>query len=261
VPGEPSVVDLNADVGEASDDAGVAVERALLGLVTSAHIACGGHAGDPESMRTTVQAALAAGVRVGAHPSYPDRAGFGRRPMDLSPGDLFSALASQLSALVAVTTALGTKVHSIKPHGALYGEVARGAQTYDVLLGVMAAHGGPDTALVLPSGAPAVDVARAAGVRVLREGFADRAYAADGSLVGRHVAGSVYGEPELARAQALELVTHGTVTASDGTPLTLDVDTICVHGDSPHAVAMAHAVRAGLDAAGIAVLAPSTRST
>jgi len=251
-------IDLNADVGEASDDDGIAVERALLGLVTSAHIACGGHAGDEKSMRATVQAALDGGVRIGAHPSYPDRAGFGRQPMELAAADLSAALAAQLDALVAVTASLGTKVHSIKPHGALYGEVARGEATYELLLGVMAERCGPDAALVLPSGTPAVSLAEDAGLTVLREGFADRAYAADGRLMSRREPGSVYGDPVLARAQAVALATQGTVTAFDGSSLSLDVDTICVHGDSPHAPALARAVREGLAAAGIAVRAPAT---
>jgi UPF0271 protein len=256
VPGERRTVDLSADVGEASDDDGIAVERALLGVVTSAHVACGGHAGDEASMRATVEAALAGGVHVGAHPSYPDRSGFGRRPMDMPTADLSSSLAAQLGALVAVTDSLGATVHSIKPHGALYGEVARGAATYDVLLSVMREACGPDVALVLPAASPAVALARDAGVTVLQEGFADRAYADDGGLVARHEPGSVYGDPALAQAQALEMVTNGTVRATNGTPLTLEVDTICVHGDSPHALAMAQAVRAAFVAAGIVVRAP-----
>jgi UPF0271 protein len=259
VPGERRTVDLSADVGEASDDDGIAVERALLGVVTSAHVACGGHAGDEASMRATVEAALAAGVHVGAHPSYPDRLGFGRRPMDMQTGDLSSSLAAQLGALVAVTDSLGTKVHSVKPHGALYGEVARGGAPYDLLLSVMHEQCGADTALVLPAASPAVALATGAGVTVLQEGFADRAYAPDGGLVARHEPGSVYGDPALAQAQARELVTHGTVRASDGTRLTFEVDTICVHGDSPHALAMAQAVRAACIAAGVVVRAPLTR--
>ena len=259
MPDERRAIDLNADVGEASDDEGIAIERALLGLVTSAHIACGGHAGDEKSMRATVQAALDDGVRIGAHPSYPDRAGFGRQPMELPASDLSAALASQLDALVAVTASLGTKVHSVKAHGALYSEVGRGEATYEVLVGVMAERCGPDTALVLSSGTPAVSLAEDAGLTVLREGFADRAYAADGGLVSRRQPGSVYADPALARAQALALVTQGTVTAVDGSSLFIDVDTICVHGDSPHAPALAQAVRDGLAAAGIAVRAPATR--
>jgi UPF0271 protein len=256
VPDERRRIDLNADVGEAGDEAGVAVERALLGLVTSAHVACGGHAGDDESMRSTVQAALDAGVRVGAHPSYPDRAGFGRRPMEMAAPDLASSLAGQIGALMGVAAALGTGVCSVKPHGALYGEVGGNAATFDALAGVLVTLCDPGTALVLPSGSPAVAWAARDGIAVLEEGFADRAYAADGTLLARREAGSVYSEPARAAAQALGLAERGTVAAYDGTTLTLAVDTLCLHGDSPNALAMARAVRGVLDAAGIAVAAP-----
>jgi UPF0271 protein len=256
VPVERRSIDLNADVGEADHDAGVAVERALLGLVTSAHVACGGHAGDDESMRAPVQAALDAGVRVGAHPSYPDRAGFGRRPMEMAASDLASSLAGQISALMEVASALGAAVCSVKPHGALYGEVGGNAATFDALAGVLVSLCDPGTSLVLPSGAPAVAWAQRAGIAVLEEGFADRAYTADGALLERQEPGSVYGEPARAAAQALGLAERGTVAASDGTTLRLAVDTLCLHGDSPNALAMARAVRQALAAAGIAVAAP-----
>jgi UPF0271 protein len=259
VPAERRSIDLNADLGEASDAAGAATERALLGLVTSAHIACGGHAGDDGSMRAIVQAALDAGVRVGAHPSYPDRAGFGRRPMEMAVSDLASALAGQISALIDVAASLGAEVCSVKPHGALYGEVGGDAATFDALAGVLVDLCDPGTALVLPAGSPAVAWAGRAGLAVLEEGFADRAYRADGGLVARQDPGSVFGEPERAAAQALGLATRGAVAAVDGTTLTLAVDTLCLHGDSPHALAMARAVRAALAAAGIAVAAPPQR--
>ena len=233
--------------------------RALLGLVTSAHIACGGHAGDDESMRAIVQAALDAGVRVGAHPSYPDRAGFGRRPMEMAPSDLASSLAGQISALMDVAASLGAEVCSVKPHGALYGEVGGNESTFDALAGVLVALCDPGTALVLPSGAPAVAWAGKAGIAVLEEGFADRAYTADGGLMGRHKPGAVYSEPARAAAQALGLAERGTAAASDGSTLMLAVDTLCLHGDSPNALAMAQAVREALAAAGIAVVAPPTR--
>ena len=256
MPGERRAVDLNADVGEASDDAGIAVERALLGMVTSAHIACGGHAGNPASMRATVQAAMACGVRVGAHPSYPDRDGFGRRPMEMSARALTASLTGQIGALVEVATALGTTVRSVKAHGALYGEVARGSGAFDVLLDVVVELCGPDTPLVLPSGAPALARAGERGVAVHQEGFADRAYTADGGLVARRLPGSVFDDPATAAAQALGLAERGKATAVDGTELSLPVDTLCVHGDTPNAPALAWAVRDALVAAGIAVAAP-----
>ena len=259
VPAERRSIDLNADLGEAGDEAGVAIERGLLALVTSAHIACGGHAGDEESMRATVQAALDAGVRVGAHPSYPDRAGFGRRPMEMAASDLASSLAGQIMALIDVAAALGAGLSSVKPHGALYGEVGGNAATFDALAGVLVALCDPGTALVLPSGAPAVAWAGRAGIAVLEEGFADRAYTAGGGLMARREPGSVYNEPARAAAQALGLAERGMVAASDGTTLTLAVDTLCLHGDSPNALAMARAVRTALNEAGIVVAAPPAR--
>ena len=256
VPAERRSIDLNADLGEADDDAGRAIERALLGLVTSAHIACGGHAGDDESMHAMVQAALEGGVRVGAHPSYPDRAGFGRRPMEMAASDLASSLADQIGALIKVAASLGASVCSVKPHGALYGEVGGHAGTFDALVGVVVDLCDPGTALVLPAGAPALTWAEKAGLAVLEEGFADRAYTSDGRLLDRRQPGSVYNDPEQAAAQALGLAQWGTVRAADGTTLTLAVDTLCLHGDSPNALAMARAVRRGLSDAGIAVAAP-----
>jgi 5-oxoprolinase (ATP-hydrolysing) subunit A len=259
VPGEPRTVDLNADVGEAEDAAGIAVERELLALVTSAHVACGGHAGDDESMRATVQAALAHGVRVGAHPSYPDREGFGRRDMDMAAADLASTLRAQIGALSEVARTCGTRVQSVKPHGALYAEVGRGGDACAVLLGVMGDLCGDDVAVVLPSGAPALAVIAGTGRPALREGFADRAYAADGGLVSRHRPGAVLSDVHSAGVQALGLVEDGTVRADDGTMLSLAVDTICVHGDSPNAAAIAEAVRVALAGAGVVVSAPAAR--
>jgi UPF0271 protein len=253
---EGRAIDLNADLGEAADEAGRTAERALLALVTSAHIACGGHAGDEVSMREMVHAARDADVRVGAHPSYPDRTGFGRQPMEMTADDLASSLRRQIGDLVDVAGSSGVRVRSVKAHGALYGEVARQHATCDVLLDVMRDLCGPDVCLVVPSGAPAVVWARDAGVTVLREGFTDRAYTAEGGLVARSQPGSVYSDPGLAAAQALGLATDGTVIAGDGTVLTLAVDTLCVHGDSPNAPALARAVRRALAAAGVAVVAP-----
>jgi UPF0271 protein len=249
-------IDLNADVGEATEPEGVEAERGLLGLVTSAHVACGGHAGNEETMRATVEAALAHGVRVGAHPSYPDTEGFGRRPMDIDRDDLRRSLGVQLRALATVCAKAGTEIASVKPHGALYGEVAKGGAIYLVLRAVMAAECPRDTALVLPSACPAIAAALRDGVPALEEGFCDRAYRADGSLVARSEPGAVLGDPGEAAGQALSLA-RGAICASDGTLLTLWVDTLCIHGDSPGAVAIATAVRRALEDSGIEVLAPA----
>jgi UPF0271 protein len=249
-------IDLNADVGEATEPDAVEVERGLLSLVTSAHVACGGHAGNEDTMTATVGAALNRGVRVGAHPSYPDIEGFGRRPMDIDRDELRRALSEQLRALAGVCAKAGTEIASVKPHGALYGEVAKGGAIYLVLRAVMAAECPRDTTLVLPSGCPAMAAALRDGVPAIEEGFCDRAYRSDGGLVGRSEPGAVLGDPEEAAGQALSLA-RGAICASDGTILTLWVDTLCIHGDSPGAVAIATAVRRVLEDSGIEVLAPA----
>jgi 5-oxoprolinase (ATP-hydrolysing) subunit A len=240
-------VDLNADVGEATDDAGITVERDLLDLVTSVHVACGGHAGDEASMQATVAAALERGVQVGAHPSYPDREGFGRRPLDISASALEASLRNQIRALVEVCRARDTTVHSVKAHGALYGEVAQGGAALDALRAAVSACCQPGTALVLLAGSPAVALCRGDGVTVHEEGFCDRAYAADGTLVGRSEEGAVFSDPGQAARQAVELATNGTV------------DTLCIHGDSPGAVELATAVRRALQTAGVGVTAAPDR--
>lgn len=248
-------VDLNADVGEATDAPGVDAERALLGLVTSVHIACGGHAGDDESMKAIVDAALAQGVRVGAHPSYPDRAGFGRTPMEIDRVALGASLSDQLRALHGICRAAGAPLESVKAHGALYEEVAKGGAVYETFREAVRGCLGDGVALVLPSGCRATAMALRDGVRILEEGFCDRAYRRDGGLVDRSEPGSVLTEPALAAAQALSLA-RGAVVAADGCVLTLWVDTLCVHGDSPGAVALATAVRRVMADAGIGVSAP-----
>jgi UPF0271 protein len=206
-------------------------------------------------MEATVRAALAAGVRVGAHPSYPDREGFGRRPLDLAPGELTSSLRAQLGDFRTVAYSCGTTVHSVKAHGALYGEVAAGGEGYRALVDAVKEECPPGTALVLRAGSPAVALARSAGFAVLEEGFCDRAYGPDGELVSRQVAGAVYDDPARAVHQALGLVRQGTVELADAEPLRVRVDTLCLHGDSPNAAAMAAAVRAALEADGIEVMA------
>ena len=248
-------IDLNADVGEATEPAAVETERALLGLVTSAHVACGGHAGNEETMRATVEAALEHGVRVGAHPSYPDTEGFGRRPMDIDRDELRRSLSRQLRALAAVGATAGTEIASVKPHGALYGEVAKGGAIYLVLRAVMADECRGAT-MVLPSGCPAMAAALRDDVPAIEEGFCDRAYLPDGGLVDRSIPGAVLADPAEAAGQALSLA-RGAICTSDGTLLTLWVDTLCIHGDSPGAVAIAVAVRRELEQSGIEVLAPA----
>ena len=251
-------IDLNADVGEASDAAGLEVERTLLGLVTSVHVACGGHAGDDDSMQATVAAALEHDVRVGAHPSYPDRAGFGRQPMDIDRAELGASLARQLRSLDRICRAAGTTVQAVKAHGALYEEVAKGGAVYETFRDAARDSVGEDAALVLPSGCRALAMVLRDGMTAWEEGFCDRAYRPDGGLVDRAEAGAVLTDPGAAAAQALSLA-RGAVVAHDGSVLTLWVDTLCIHGDSPGAMAIATAVRTAMADVGIKVRAPAVR--
>ena len=188
-------IDLNADVGEATDEAGIEVERTLLGLVTSVHVACGGHAGDDDSMTATVAAALEHGVRVGAHPSYPDRVGFGRAPLEIDRAELGASLADQLQALQRIGRKAGTTVDSVKAHGALYVEVAKGGAVYETFRDAVRRSVGDDASLVLPSGCRATAMALRDGMRSSEEGFCDRAYRGDGGLVDRSTPGAVVEDP------------------------------------------------------------------
>jgi 5-oxoprolinase (ATP-hydrolysing) subunit A len=249
-------IDLNADVGEATEAAGLEVERALMGLVTSVHVACGGHAGDDDTMQATVAAALEHDVAVGGHPSYPDRAGFGRQPLDIDRADLGASLAGQLRALERICRAAGTTVQSVKAHGALYEEVAKGGAVYETFRDAARDSVGEETALVLPSGCRALAMVLRDGLTAWEEGFCDRAYRPDGGLVDRAEAGAVLSDPGAAAAQALSLA-RGAVVAHDGSVLTLWVDTLCIHGDSPGAVAIATAVRTAMGDVGIPVIAPA----
>jgi UPF0271 protein len=226
-------IDLNADLGEGvGDDAG------LLELVTSANVACGFHAGDPLTMRRVAAVAAERGVAIGAHVSYHDREGFGRRPVAVAPDELAAQVLYQLGALEACCRAAGTRVRYVKPHGALYNTAARDPQTAAAVVDGVRAFGGL-AVLALP-GCELARRAEAAGLGAVAEGFADRAYAPDGSLVPRDTPGAVLEDEGAIAAQAVELA-GGAVRS------------ICVHGDSPGAVAAARRVRAALEHAGIAV--------
>jgi UPF0271 protein len=224
--------------------------------VTTAHIRCGGHAGDEKSMTTTVAAALEHSVRVGAGPTYLDTAGFGHRPTDIDRGELGRSLCDQLGALTGVCEAAGTKIESVKAHGALYEEVAKGGAVYETLRDAVRATCGGGTALVLPSGCRAMAMCLRDDLAACEEGFCDRAYRPDGGLVERATSGAVLDEPEAAAAQALSLA-RGAVVAADGSLLTLWVDTLCIHADTPAAVAIATAVRRVMGEAGFEVTAPA----
>jgi len=252
--GAGATIDLNADLGEGFGPWPGPEDPGLVGLVTTAHIACGFHAGDPATMRRAVDAAVAAGTVVGAHPSYPDLVGFGRRALDVSPEQVAQDVLYQIGALDGIARAAGTRVRSVKPHGALYHRLATDEACAAALAAAVAAYGA-DLCLVVPAASVAGAVAAAAGVRVVTEAYCDRAYRADGRLVARGSAGALLTDPAEAAGQALLLATEGRVRAVDGTTLTLCPATLCVHGDTPGAAAIAVAVRRALEQAGVRVTA------
>ena len=245
-------MDINSDLGEGYGAWTMGDDAAMLAIVSSANVACGFHAGDPQSILGTLREAAARGVAVGAHVSYPDRVGFGRRRMDVAPGELTADVIYQIGALRGLAAAAGTSVRYVKPHGALYNTIAADAAQADA---VIAAIRAVDPTLILMglAGAPVLGRARAAGLRVVAEAFADRAYTASGALVSRREPGAVLHDPELVAARMLRLATEGTIEAADGSVLRLEAQSICVHGDSPAAVAMARSIRARFEAEGVAI--------
>ncbi|MCZ4068483.1 LamB/YcsF family protein [Microbacterium sp. H37-C3] len=247
-------MDLNADLGETVEGVATADDAAMFALVSSASIACGGHAGDAASMRTAVAGAAAARVAVGAHPSYLDRAGFGRVRVAVEPDVLRPQVVAQLRALAAA----GGDIRYVKPHGALYHAATEDAATARAVAAAVADLSAElgRAVPVLGLGGAIPSAASDAGLPFHREAFLDRGYRADGSLVPRGVPGALLDDPGLVAERALRLASEGVVVAVSGETVHTDATSLCVHGDSPGAVAMARAVRSALDAAGIEVRSP-----
>ena len=241
-------VDLNFDGGEGCDDA------ALMPYVTTVNIACGAHAGDEATMRATVRLARERGVAVFAHPSYPDRAGFGRTRMTLSPEEVGRLVREQVSALAAIARDEGIVLAGVKPHGGLY-HASASEEATALAFAAAARAVYPGLVLVTSPGSRLLAAAASLGMRAAAEGFADRGYNADGSLVARGTAGALVGTPERAAVQALSIVRDGAAFAVDGTRIPIAVETICLHGDTPGAGANAAAVRRALEEAGFALRA------
>ncbi|MGH9131330.1 MAG: LamB/YcsF family protein [Acidimicrobiales bacterium] len=245
-------MDLNADVGEGFGAWRMGDDGALMGVVSSANVACGFHAGGPAVMAGTLRAAVAGGVVVGAHVSYPDLVGFGRRAMDVAPSDIACDVTYQLGALEGMARVAGTRVCYVKAHGALYHRICVEAPAARALVGAVA---GFDPTLALLS-APSTILARAAeacGLRVVAEAFADRAYRGDGTLVARSEPDSVICEVSVVVARAVRLAVDGSVLTVDGSVVELATESICLHGDTPGAASLASAVRDGLGRAGVPV--------
>jgi UPF0271 protein len=241
-------IDLNADVGELPELA--ETEEALLHVVTSVNVACGGHAGDDASMERLVRAAAARGVAIGAHPSYPDRAGFGRRVMELPPDLLAGTVAEQVAALLAVARRSGVRLSHVKPHGALYNAAARDAAIARAIAdGVARVASG--AVLVGLAGSPMLEVFAQAGFAVAGEAFVDRGYEPDGSLTPRGRPGALKATAKDAAKQALSIAVRGEVVASDGTSVLVDARTLCLHSDTPGSAEFARAVAARLREAGV----------
>jgi UPF0271 protein len=247
-------VDLNADLGEGFGVWRLGDDEALLDVVTSANVACGFHAGDPTTMRRVCAAAAERGVAIGAQVGYHDLVGFGRRRIDIAPDDLCADVLYQLGALDACARAAGSRVRYVKPHGALYNTAADDAVQAEAVVSAVVAYDPGMPLLALPGSALA-RAAHAAGLPFVPEAFADRGYRADGRLVPRSETGAVITDPYEVVARAATFVLHQHVTAVDGTNVAVQARSLCVHGDTPNAVQLAHEIRRTLADAGVTVAA------
>jgi UPF0271 protein len=245
-------INLNADLGESFGAWTMGADEALLEVVGSANIACGFHAGDPLVMRRTLQAAARRGVSVGAHVAYPDLQGFGRRRLDMAPAELEAAVIYQIGALAGLAAAEGLRVTHVKPHGALNNVACAEADTARVLARAVAAAG-RSLILLAPARSCLAEAGREAGLRVVEELFADRAYQDDGQLVPRLRPDALIHGAEAALAHVRRMLEEGAIVSVSGKRLPVTARSICVHGDNPDAVETARRLRAGLEQAGYAI--------
>ena len=247
-----TAIDLNCDMGEFAAAVADGSQTALMRFVSSVNVACGGHAGDRDTMRSTARQAMEAGLSIGAHPGYPDRANFGRFELDMAPGELSDSVAWQVGELASLVSELGGLLTHVKPHGALYNQAAGNRELARAIVDGVARV---DRGLVLVglAGSRMLEVFREAGFAVAAEGFCDRAYEADGTLRSRRLDGALIRDPQRAAAQAVRMARDGVVTAVDGTEVRVDAATLCIHGDTPGAEAIAAAVAGALRGAGLTV--------
>jgi UPF0271 protein len=243
-------IDVNCDMGEGFGAYTIGDEAALLRWISSANIACGFHAGDATVMRRTVRLCLERGVRIGAHPGLPDLQGFGRRTMALSAGEIYDIMLYQIGALMGIAQAEGGAVEHIKPHGALY-HMAESDPIISEAIAQAVAKVAPAAALVGLSRGVLTGAGAALGLSVRHEAFADRGYRQDGTLLPRSVPGAVLTEPAQAAEQALMIAKDGSVRTKDGKVIHVYADTLCIHGDGPHALQHAQAISNALSQAGI----------
>ena len=247
-------IDLNCDAGESFGAWSLGDDDALFTVVTSANIACGYHAGDPSTMESTVRSAVRHGVAIGAHPSYPDLEGFGRRSMRVSQAEAEAFVLYQIGALQAVARANGGSVTHVKPHGALYNDAARDIALARAIASAVRRSG--DLRLVGLAGSAFVDAASSAGVTFVAEGFCDRTYGDDGHLISRSIAGALITDPSTAARQAVDIAVNGRVRSASGASVAVAAESLCIHGDTPGAIDIARAVRAALEAAGVRIASP-----
>jgi UPF0271 protein len=249
-------IDLNGDVGESFGAYEIGHDAALIPVLTSVNIACGFHAGDPGVMRVTVALARDHGIAVGAHPGFPDLVGFGRREMKATPREVEDFVAYQIGALAGIAAAQGVRLSHVKPHGALYNMAARDTDLADAIARAIAAVD-PSLKLFGLPGSKSLEAARRRHVHAIGEAFADRAYRPDGSLVPRQQPGAVIHDSDTIVSRAIAIARERMVIAADGTRVPLDVQTLCVHGDTPGAAALASRIRKALTDAGVQVRAPA----
>lgn len=246
------IIDINSDMGEGFGPWPMGDDAALLKVVTSANVACGFHAGDPDVMARTMRTAVENGVGIGAHPGFPDLQGFGRRKMEVPHATLANMVRYQVGAAAAMAASVGGRLRHLKLHGALANMAAEDAAMarvcYEAALGVQ-----PDLVVMVLAATEQERAARSLGCAVAHEIFADRAYEDDATLVDRRKPGAVIHDPARAAARMVEMVKEGAIIAGSGRRIPTRIDTICLHGDTPEAVEIARAVRAALEAAGVAV--------
>lgn len=245
-------VDLNSDLGEGFGAWTLGDDDAMLELVTSANIACGFHAGDPTTLLATCESAAARGVRIGAQVGYRDLAGFGRRFIDVSPKDLTADVIYQVGALDGLARVAGSRVTYVKPHGALYNAIVHHRRQARAVVAAVVAYDSSLPVLGLP-GSVFLEEAREAGLDVVAEAFADRAYTAEGTLVPRTESGAVLQDPTLVAERVRRMVVDGELDAVDGSTLKVAAASVCVHGDSPAAVDMAVAIRTLLESSDVEI--------
>jgi 5-oxoprolinase (ATP-hydrolysing) subunit A len=249
-----TVIDLNCDLGESFGAYVIGDDANVLPHITSANIACGFHGGDPGVMRRTVQAAVANNVAIGAHPGLPDLAGFGRREMGVTAAEVYEMVVYQIGALQAIAISVGAPLRHVKPHGALYNMAAKSRELADAIAQAVR-DVDPTLRLFGLAGSSLIDAGRACGLAVAQEVFADRNYRADGALVPRSERQAVLTDIPIAVARAVAMVESRAVTAIDGTQVALHADTICIHGDQPHAALLARSLRTAFANAAIDVRA------